>query len=295
MKLILVSHRRQTPVHISPVKFTTIVGLIMLVFGAGLLYAGYQFGLFIWKDDIAKQRQALAEISQSTEQGLNALTARMGQLQSHMIRLDALGQRLTEQANLDNGEFDFQDPPAQGGPEIPAVVQQMDVPDLLASMEQLGKRIDDRAQQLNVLESLMMNRHLQKQVRPSGRPVKSGWISSYFGRRVDPFTGRMSFHPGIDFAGKKGSAVLAVASGVVVYSGKRYGYGNLVQINHGNGYATRYGHCMKLLVKVGDKVKKGQEIALMGSTGRSTGPHVHFEVLHNGRAVNPARYVQASR
>ena len=102
-------------------------------------------------------------------------------------------------------------------------------------------------------------------------------------------------HKGMDFAGQMDSDVVATAAGVVTWAGKRYGYGNLIEINHGNGYSTRYGHCHKVLVKVGDTVKPGQKIALMGSTGRSTGPHVHYEVLKNGRQINPANFVRASR
>jgi murein DD-endopeptidase MepM/ murein hydrolase activator NlpD len=142
---------------------------------------------------------------------------------------------------------------------------------------------------------MMMNRNLQAEVKPAGRPITRGWLSSYFGSRTDPFTGRRAHHSGIDFAGKMGSDIVVVAAGVVTFSGRRSGYGNLVEVNHGNGYVTRYGHCSKNLVKVGTTVKKGQVIAKMGTSGRSTGPHVHFEVLYNGRAVDPKRYIHASR
>lgn len=295
MHVIVVTKRHQKPVYLTRLKFVGPLALALMLLAAGLVYTGYQVGLYVWKGEVARQRQALAEVTQSSKQGIDALSARIGQLQSQMIRLDALGQRLTSLAKLDKGEFDFKDPPAEGGPDMPLPADSVDVKTLLHSMNALGSRIEDRAQQLTVLESLMMNHKLQQQVHPSGRPIKSGWISSYFGRRIDPFTGRPSFHPGIDFAGKMGSPVLAVASGVVVFAGRDHGYGNLVQIDHGNGYATRYGHCEKILVKVGDKVRKNQKIALMGSTGRSTGPHVHFEVLRHGKIVNPARYVGAAR
>ncbi|MGH8337331.1 MAG: M23 family metallopeptidase, partial [Gammaproteobacteria bacterium] len=145
-----------------------------------------------------------------------------------------------------------------------------------------------------VLESLLMNRNVQLQARPSGPPVVEGYESSPFGMRIDPFTGELSFHPGIDFAGPEGEAVKAVAAGVVTWAGPRSGYGNMVEIDHGNGYSTLYGHSEKILVHVGEVVKKGEEIALLGSTGRSTGPHVHFEVLYNGKPVNPAQFVNAS-
>ena len=140
-----------------------------------------------------------------------------------------------------------------------------------------------------------MSRNLENEVFPAGRPVEKGWISSYYGMRSDPFTGRPEFHKGMDFAGKQGSDIVAVGGGMVTWAGKRYGYGNMVEITHGNGYVTRYGHLEKIVVEVGQAVKKGQLIATLGSTGRSTGPHVHFEVIENGKTVNPLKFIQASR
>jgi murein DD-endopeptidase MepM/ murein hydrolase activator NlpD len=246
------------------------------------------------RDQIEQQHQELEEASRNATESMNALAVRMGQLQAHVIRLDALGQRLTKMADLDSGEFDFENPPAQGGPHG-VDVSPLQVPDFLDTLNTLSKQLDDRDQQLSVLESMLMSRNLQAEVFPAGRPIKRGWTSSYFGKRTDPFTGRREWHAGMDFAGKEGSDVVAVASGVVTWAGSRYGYGNLVEINHGNGYVTRYGHNKEVLVKVGETVKKGQRIALMGSTGRSTGPHVHFEVIKDGRHVNPAKYIRASR
>ena len=140
-----------------------------------------------------------------------------------------------------------------------------------------------------------MNSNLQEEVLPAGMPVKNGWISSYFGKRTDPFTGKIGFHEGLDIASKRGTQIVAVGSGVVTFAGVRSKYGNTVEISHGNGYMTRYAHNMKNLVKVGDTVKKGDPVALMGSTGRSTGPHVHFEVHLNNQMVDPLRFVQAER
>jgi murein DD-endopeptidase MepM/ murein hydrolase activator NlpD len=151
--------------------------------------------------------------------------------------------------------------------------------------------VDGLEEQLDVLEEVIINRQLRKESKPRGRPIEKGWTSSYYGKRTDPFTGKLAMHKGMDFAGKAGSGVIAVASGVVTWSGDRYGYGQLVEINHGNGYATRYGHNAEILVEVGESIEKGQKIALMGSSGRSTGPHVHFEVLKNDRQVNPSKYV----
>ena len=152
-----------------------------------------------------------------------------------------------------------------------------------------------REDQLEVLASLVEHQKFRQEVALEGRPIKFGWMSSGFGRRVDPFTGRMAWHAGADFAGKPGSDIVAVASGVVTFAGERGGYGRMIEINHGGGYVSRYGHDAELLVAVGDVVKKGQVIGHMGSTGRSTGPHVHFEVLKDGRPVDPARYVTLAR
>lgn len=286
-------------------KLALVVMGFFVVMPGLLLFAGYQIGVAHMKanpDDLTlavqseldSQRLVLSEVTQKAEENLDALALRLGKLQAHVIRLDALGQRLTNMAKLDNGEFDFENPPAQGGPEVHKG-SPLQVDDFVAALNELSVQLDDRSKQLGVLETLIMNRNLQAEVMPTGRPVSRGWLSSYFGLRTDPFSGRRVHHSGIDFAGKLGSDVVAVAAGVVQYSGKRSGYGNLVEINHGNGYVTRYGHNLKNLVNVGQTIKKGDIIAKMGTTGRSTGPHVHFEVMVNDRAVDPKKYIHAAR
>lgn len=286
-------------------KLSVLIVSFLVVLPLGLMYGGYELGVAHMRanpdaltrevqSELVAQQTKIAATTRKAEDNLNALALRLGQLQAHVIRLDALGERLTTMAKLDKGEFDFEHEPAQGGPDSDAQSSPMEVPDFIAALNQLAVQLDDRGRQLSVLETMLMNRNLQAEVMPAGRPVKHGWLSSYFGMRTDPFTGRRAFHSGLDFAGKMGSDVMAVAAGVVTYAGKRSGYGNLVEINHGNGYSTRYGHNSKILVSVGQTIKKGQIIAKMGSTGRSTGPHVHFEVLINGHAVNPKRYIQAS-
>jgi murein DD-endopeptidase MepM/ murein hydrolase activator NlpD len=162
---------------------------------------------------------------------------------------------------------------------------------VIGALDVLDEQLADRNRQLTVLEDFLLNRKLLDEIRPEGRPVTAGYISSRFGNRTDPFTGRRAFHKGIDFAGREGSDVVAVASGVVIWSGERSGYGELVEVNHGNGYVTRYGHNADNLVAVGDTVKRGQIIARMGDTGRATGPNLHFEVLLNGKAVDPLTYI----
>ena len=248
----------------------------------------------VWQKELRKQSEEIDSTRQATKDNMDALAIRLGRLQAHVMRLDALGDRLTKKANLDKGEFDFSKEPAQGGPaeSANAKAASMDVPDFVASIESLSKQLENRAQQLGLLETMMMNRDLQDEVVPAGRPINSGWLSSYFGVRTDPFTGHKAHHGGVDFAGKLGSDIVSVAAGVVTWADRRYGYGNLVEINHGNGYVTRYGHAQEILVSVGDTVKKGDVLALMGSTGRSTGPHVHFEVILNDKTVDPIKFIR---
>jgi len=276
--------------------------LMLGLFGAALFFSGYY--LASWRADsraaadpvrvqLASQADEIERTRRVAQADVDALSGKVGELQAHIMRLDALGAQLTRMAGLKRGEFDFNNEPAEGGPEAPTASQHSDVPDFLTSLDQLSTQIKDREQQLAVLENLLLSRNVQQAAEPSGPPVVGGYISSPFGMRIDPFTGELAMHSGMDFAGTEGQPVEAVAAGVVTWAGPRAGYGNLVEIDHGNGYATRYGHNETILVQVGEVVKKGAHIALMGSTGRSTGPHVHFEVLYNGTPVNPARFVKA--
>jgi len=212
-------------------------------------------------------------------------------MNAHVIRLDALGKRLTEMANIDHRELDFDNAPPAGGPEGDTQGIGAQIPDLTAMLDELETKVELRDAQLAALESVILARELSEQILPDGRPVRAGFVSSYFGQRQDPFTGHQAFHKGLDFASKVGSDVVVVAAGVVTFAGQRAGYGSLVEVSHGNGYVTRYGHNQKTLVQVGQTVTRGETIALMGSTGRSTGPHVHFEVLRNGRQVNPLSFI----
>jgi murein DD-endopeptidase MepM/ murein hydrolase activator NlpD len=274
-----------------------------LVLCGGVFYAGYRAAAYIgvtnpelqvdsWRAEIDSQQAMLDSTRDAVVQNLDALALRLGQMNARVVRLDALGQRLTQMAGLDEGEFNFSSLPSLGGPEEPLAIADVDhVSGLVSSLDRLGAQLEDRQQQLDVLEDFLLNRKLRDEVHPEGRPVRSGYISSTFGNRTDPFTGRSAFHKGVDFAGREGNDVVAVASGVVIWSGDRYGYGQMVEINHGNGYVTRYAHNSNNLVAVGDTVKRGEVIAVLGSTGRATGPNLHFEVLRNGRVVNPLSYV----
>lgn len=284
-----------------------LLGVCALLLGAaatGYLLAGPASGLSAstaggdgvqWQAALDEQKQELVQARDAAQNQLNALAVRLGQMQAQMLRVEALGQRLAEEAKLDKSEFDFDQLPARGGPAEPVAEEQTGGVDFMRALDDLALQIDDRSRQLEVLEQVVSRRQLKHAMSPAGRPIRTGWLSSYFGKRTDPFNGRQEMHKGIDFAGQMGSDVLATAAGVVTWAGKRYGYGQLVEINHGNGISTRYGHCEKILVKVGQKVKQGERIGLMGSSGRSTGPHVHYEVLKDGRQINPAQYVRVGR
>ncbi|MEM7433415.1 MAG: M23 family metallopeptidase [Pseudomonadota bacterium] len=246
-------------------------------------------------DSLYANHDDIQTIRQANEDTLDALAIRIAQMNARVIRLDALGRRLTDMAEIEEGEFDFDSAPALGGPEEPmAAGSGAAVPDVIDAMQALDYQLDNREAQLAVLENVIMGQQLSDRVYPQGRPVDSGWISSYFGKRTDPFTGKPANHTGIDFAGKMGAEIYAVADGVVTWSADRYGYGGMVEINHGNGYSTRYAHNSENLVKVGDEVKKGQAIALMGDSGRATGPNLHFEVVKDGRRVNPVNFIRES-
>jgi len=301
MNIILVSRRHGRTTTLA----TWVPGFLFgcfLVGVVGLGYLGFQFfndsdntvldkkSVQAWQETLSGQEAEVAQMRQYTEEQLQALTIRIAELQARLTRIDALGDRLVSVAKLDKGEFDFSQPPALGGPNQTKGTA-FEAPDFTAVIDELADRIDNREQQLDVLESLLGSQKIESETFIAGRPIRKGWMSSRYGYRNDPFNGKIAWHEGVDFAGKDGSDIISVAAGVVTWAGKRYGYGLLVEINHGNGYTTRYAHAKEILVKTGDIVKKNQTLAKMGSTGRSTGPHVHFEVRKDGRPVDPNKYI----
>lgn len=247
------------------------------------------------KLEILQQQEMLDQLSREQETNINALAVRLAELQASSTRLDALGERLVQLGQLDPQEFDFNQPPPVGGPEQIISDGFPNVLDMGLSISRLSQLLGSQYARLDALQLLLMDRNLENERTPAGWPVSSGWISSRFGERNDPFTGKRTQHDGLDFAGAKGSEILGVASGVVIWSGRRQGYGKLLEIDHGNGYITRYAHNDELLVKAGDGITAGQKIAKMGETGRASSPHVHFEVLYKGRAVNPNKFVKQMR
>ncbi|MGS2723643.1 peptidoglycan DD-metalloendopeptidase family protein [Porticoccus sp. GXU_MW_L64] len=250
-------------------------------------------------EELQQQRDTLSGERTEARRRLAALTSKLAEMQARLVRIDALGERLTDVASLDQGEFDFSRVPALGGPDEAILGGGLgdesgsrEPSDLDQLFAQLQRQLDDRELQLQMMESMLVDREITQQTTVAGRPISKGWMSSKYGWRTDPFHGKRAWHKGVDFAGKEGGDVVATAAGVVTWSGERGGYGQLIEIEHGDGFVTRYGHNKQNLVKAGDVVKKGQVIALMGSTGRSTGPHVHFEVFKNGRSVDPATYIK---
>jgi murein DD-endopeptidase MepM/ murein hydrolase activator NlpD len=308
MKVILINRKHEGSRTIELGRWSrALLSLCCLGLPLGLVAVGYVAGqgsdaravggaaLDTLQDELAQQSADLAALQDEAGRKVQALTVNLAELQARMTRLDALGEHLTAMANLEEGEFDFSKTPPVGGPQAGEFEFDFTRMDLAGELERFEARLSDREQQLEILESLLTNRKLEEQAWLSGMPVEKGWVSSHYGQRTDPFSGKQAMHHGIDFAGKEGSRVLAVAAGVVTWVGSQTGYGDMVEISHGDGFVTRYAHNQKNLVEPGDVVRKGQPIALMGSSGRSTGAHVHYEVFKHGRSVDPASYVRRTR
>jgi murein DD-endopeptidase MepM/ murein hydrolase activator NlpD len=307
MELILVSNNRNRTYRL-PVGLlgTLFVGLLFLALAVGTFHIGSKIAATQaevsylelnaekesqWHHELARQQADIDAAKNIAEKNLDALSARLSTLQAHLLRLDALGSRLIEIADMSDKEFNMLEPPGLGGPLMMTEQTSLGVIDFVEALQAVSQSIEDRNEKFTAMESMLLDSNIQSQILPEGSPVTGGWTSSLFGWRTDPISGKKGFHEGIDFAGRSGSNVSSVAAGIVTWSGKDSGFGRMVEISHGNGYVTRYAHNKKNLVAVGDKVEKGQKIAVMGSSGRSTGPHVHFEVVHNGRHVNPRKFV----
>jgi len=243
---------------------------------------------------LADQRQEAQKTEEAVQGHLSAMAMKLGDLQAQMLRLDSLGERLARLAGLKPQELPALDAgsvPGRGGP-VPTLRRDFTVDEFTAMLSQLSHQVDERSDQLGVLEALVVTDSASKKFLPTLSPIEDGWFSSNFGWRVDPFNGQKSFHEGIDFPAEAGTVIDAAASGKVIYADVHPAYGKMLEIDHGNGLVSRYAHCSTLLVKEGDLVMRGQRVATVGSTGRSTGPHLHFEVRLNGVPQNPARFLQ---
>jgi len=239
------------------------------------------------KDRLNRQERLMADIQAANQRDMNAMALRLAELQAQATRLNALGIRLTRDSKLAGGEFNFERSPGSGGDEV---AEDVSKPELDANLKQIQAEFEASAQQLSVLESMLFEQELELKSRPSTRP-SDGFVTSGFGYRMHPVLGGRAHHNGIDFDANKGDPVRSAGNGLVKFAGWKQGFGNVVEIDHQNGYVTLYAHNSAFLVKEGDVVRAGQIVAKAGSTGRSTGPHVHFEVHKDGRAVNPRTFL----
>ncbi|ENY72914.1 M23 family metallopeptidase [Aeromonas diversa] len=296
---LILNGKRRRRLHIPRWHLLGIAALLLLMTGSGgwLTWSHWQTKIASLEMalDLAQQ-QSEATAEEVSKQQLAMLAAQVGTMQAQLGRLNALGERLTEEAELDPDEFNFSEAPPMGGPSYDPDLE-VGLNELQDSMKNLSYQLGNREEQLAVLESFMMNHNIVDKGLIDGTPVagRRAWVSSGFGGRVDPFNGRAKMHKGIDFRGKTGTPILASGPGVVSWSGRHPEFGIMIEISHGNGLVTRYAHNSKALVRVGTLVDKGQKIALMGRTGRATGVHLHYEVLKDGRQVNPSRFMTVKR
>jgi murein DD-endopeptidase MepM/ murein hydrolase activator NlpD len=246
---------------------------------------------------LADQREEALKTQQKMQGHLNAMALKLGELQAQMLRLDGLGEHLARVAGLKPQELPSLQPgrvPGRGGADSSLPARALSVGELADLLATLGRQVDERSDQLGVLEALLAQDSANRRFLPTLAPVIDGWFSSNFGYRIDPFTGLQTFHEGIDFPAEPGTPVIAAASGKVIEAGQHPQYGKIITIDHGNGLVSRYAHASRLAVSEGDLVVRGQRVATVGSTGRSTGPHLHFEVRMNGVPQNPARFLRST-
>ena len=227
-------------------------------------------------------------------ENLNAMAVKLGQMQAQLMRLDALGERLSTLAGLKPGEFRFTEAPGRGGALSSIPPKDLSMAEFNRQLDQLSRQMENRSDSLGILESQLFDAKVKKKLMPTIPPVDAAYSASSYGWRIDPFNGMLAMHEGVDFPVDIGTPVFAAAGGVVIYSGPHPQYGFLVEIDHGNDFTTRYAHCSRVLVREGEVVQRGSKIAESGSTGRATGPHLHFEVRYRTVAQNPIRFLQAT-
>ena len=301
MQLLLINKNCE-PVQISlPSWKIRLVIVAVVALCSGLIASGFMLRqssivdaavIENWRMKIQEQDAVVEELQTDSVARRQAVGRQIADMQARLWRMEALASYMHESSGLPQDEFDFDAQVSQGGPINPEA-EVLNVQNLDSKLANLSERLKQRETELSILDQVLMGVYTQKGAMPAGAPIVKGWMSSPFGERVDPISGKKAWHEGMDFAGANGSDVVAVANGIVVFSGRRDGYGLMVEISHGENLRTRYGHHQELLVRAGQSVKRGDVIGLMGSSGRSTGPHVHFEVLKSGKPVNPARYVSA--
>jgi murein DD-endopeptidase MepM/ murein hydrolase activator NlpD len=306
MNIILVSDRLAKSRTITLTgRRLMLAGVVFLV--AGIVLVGWlQFTGLRWlARNNAESFQALFDLSPDRivaavpapaaadlRRNLNAMAVRVGRMQAQLLRLNVLGERLAQLAGFKLQDLMMDRVPGQGGPAPAAAESNLSASDLATEIDRVARRLDSRGDAFDILQSALNRDRVRKQLRPSELPVQGAFESSPFGWRIDPFKGTREFHDGVDLAARPGTPVTAAAGGIVVFSGSYPGYGNMVEIDHGNGLTTRYAHMSKCLVKIGDVVFPGTPIGTVGSTGRSTGAHLHFEVRSHGTPLDPSRFVR---
>lgn len=305
MDIILVSNRLVTArsITLGKTQLIVIAMTFILLFLAAVLTVQYAI-VRLQPGSVSNELRTWLASAQEGEQkkqqaylheSMDTMAKNLGQLQARLLRLDGLGARLAKIAGMKPQEFSFDQTPPQGGPYVAIPQQSAITPEIMIQqVASLTALLGDRSDKLTALETLLMQNSLNKRLLSSAPPVTDGWYSSNFGWRIDPFTGKSAMHEGVDFMVPAGTSIKASAPGVVVFAGYHPEYGNMVEIDHGNDIVTRYAHASKLLTKVGAVVRRGEEIARVGSTGRSTGNHLHFEVRYKGLAQNPVRFLDNS-
>ncbi len=304
MQIILVSDRLASTRTLTISRWHVVVasfGLLLLVLGLSTLFSfvtlkhAVDMKLPIVQDILAVQRaEESAKAQQVVRDNINAMAVRLGQMQAQLIQLDMLGTRVAGMAGLKLPSAKSQSNPGQGGPQVEPT-RQISPDEMMRMLDALSEQVDAKSDILGLMESDLIEEKARLRLLPSSLPLTSDWNASTFGWRIDPFSGHKAFHEGVDFVADTGAPVMSAAAGVVIFAGVHPTYGNLVEVDHGNGITTRYAHTSRMMVSVGAVVKRGQKIAEVGSTGRSTGPHLHFEVRYQGVAQNPNRFLLRAR
>ena len=303
MHIILVSDRLATAKSISLGARHVLLGAGLLTAAVVIMSSSMFYLVFRHAVDIklplvqtlllSAQEQQTQNAKEFMRENLNAMAVRLGQMQAQLMRLDALGERLSALAGIKPQEFRMNEAPGRGGALPSSIpVQDLSMGELSGQLDALSRHMENRQDYMGILENRLFDARIKKKLMPTVRPVDVDWNASSFGWRIDPITGQNAMHEGVDFLVDTGTPVHAAAGGLVIAAQSHAQYGYMIDIDHGNDFSTRYAHNSKLLVKVGDLVQRGQIIAESGSTGRSTGPHVHFEVRFKGVAQNPNRFLK---
>jgi murein DD-endopeptidase MepM/ murein hydrolase activator NlpD len=288
---------RSRAIHLSGTKLVLAMialSLVLMLMAAGLYHWVFLKGArerwpvvgtlvrFVVRDEFEQRDRFMRE-------NLDAMARKLGEMQAKMLQLEALGERVSGLAGVNPNELKVN--PARGGALVEG--RPLSLQELQTTLSDLDQLTGERTDLLTVMESRLIDQRLKKMMVPTQNPIHGGHVGSPFGWRIDPFTGRSALHTGLDFQADTGTAILSAAGGVVVAAEVHPQYGNMVEVDHGNNLITRYGHASRLLVKKGDLVKRGQKVAEVGSTGRSTGPHLHFEVLVQGVPQDPQKFLSA--